>query len=400
MKSNTHKLVQDVESLFECVSKLQGQPRIAVDTEFIREKTFYPQIALIQVATLNDVWLIDPLAFSKEELGPLLEVFWDPSVVKVMHAAHGDQEVLYWSYGRIAQPVLDTAIGAALLGMGDNIGLAKLVESIVGVQLGKGLARVKWLERPLSPDLLRYAHQDVAHLVEVAGILVERLKARDRYHWALECSEVDKSVFDFTTAELAERLSKNGHWDRVSFTSLMGLIDWREERAKKSDIPRAWVADNDTLSALAKARPRTTKDLHAFRGLKAKDVERSGERILAIVREAEKSPIHEPQRGERHRRSGNIDDHAVDLVKAFLALMSASHEISLRFLMTPSKIPALLDCGQETCEEWERRGLLGPHARRVMGADLESFIHGSKGLALESGRVRVLDTRKSNDMER
>ncbi|MBY0371047.1 ribonuclease D, partial [bacterium] len=204
------------EALEDMVEVLRDQSVIAVDTEFIRETTFFPKMALIQVAAADRVWLIDPVALNADALQPFLEILWNPKILKVLHAAFADQECFYWSYGRVAEPVLDTAVAAALSGYGDNVGLAKLTKDVLRIHLHKGRSRVKWLQRPLPRELLQYAQQDVEFLVELGARMEERLRDKGRWEWALEESYVDPKDFDTPPEEIAHRLAKSGHLDETT----------------------------------------------------------------------------------------------------------------------------------------------------------------------------------------
>lgn len=373
------------------VEELRKHPVIGIDTEFIRETTFFPKIALIQMSTDTAVWLVDPLAFNVDGMGPLTSVLKDPSILKIMHAAYGDQECLFWSYGILAEPVIDTAVAAALSGYGDNIGLAKLVREVLGVHLPKGRARVKWLARPLSRELLHYAAQDVVHLVEMTAVLEKKLRQVDRWEWAIEESRLTPEAFDESPTDIAARLAKNGSWDGAGIAALEKLVAWREKRARNSDIPRGWIADNEVLVALARVRPQSFEEMHSFRGLKVKEVERSGAAILEMLRESERSPAPDVPNNRRGPIPPEYDEHAIELMKAFIALMSAKHEIATRFLLPQQKMLALLHNAQQSLEKWVETGLLTGSASKLIGTDLKEFLNGSKGLALKRGRVHLLD---------
>jgi hypothetical protein len=171
-------LIQDAAEVAALAERLSKQPLVAFDTEFIRERIFFPQLGLLQVADREQSWLLDPLALSRQELKPLLEIFSDQKILKIGHAVEQDQECLHSAYGMVASPVLDTAIAAALTGRGDQIGLAALVRKVLGVRLPKGHTRTDWLKRPLPAVMSKYALADVEHLVEVAEILLQDLDQR------------------------------------------------------------------------------------------------------------------------------------------------------------------------------------------------------------------------------
>ena len=175
-----HKLIQDKDQLAELVVHLSSCSIIALDTEFVREKTYLPQLGLIQIADRDDAWIVDPLALDGEAMTPLLEIFINPNILKVVHSAEQDQICLYHGYGIVASPLFDTAIGAALCGFGDQIGLSNLLKKTLNVDLPKSHTRANWLLRPLPKTMMTYALSDVDHLVEAAEVLMLQLDSRER----------------------------------------------------------------------------------------------------------------------------------------------------------------------------------------------------------------------------
>ncbi len=363
---------------------------IGIDTEFIRETTFFPKIALIQLSTADEAWLVDPVALGPEDLKPLVDVLVDKNILKVMHAAFADQEVLFWTYGCIAEPVLDTAVAAALCGYGDNVGLAKLVKDVLRIHLHKGRARVKWLARPLSEELLAYAQQDVEFLVELARRMEEWLRNKGRWDWALEESYVDPSAFDVSAEDIAHRLAKSGQLDETTYLALRELVRWREDRARRANMPRAWIAENEVLMALARSRPKSVNELKAFRGLSPKEVDRNGETILQVIASAMKLPKSDADLPTRATSNLEVDSYALDLVKAYLAYLSARYEIAPRFLLRTGRVTDLIVYGQEEVSSWVERGVLSEAASRVIGQDLKLFLDGKLLLGLKAGRVDLV----------
>jgi ribonuclease D len=376
------------EEIKEMAEELQGEERIAIDTEFVRETTFFPKIALLQVATPTKVWLIDPLALQKEGLAPLLDICLDPNVLKIMHAAYADQECLYWAYNMIAEPVLDTAVGAALIGIGDNIGLGKLTREILNVHLPKGRARAKWLKRPLTPELLKYAEHDVRYLVELGKRIESKLKKKDRWEWALEESQVPVESFDPPAEQIAQRLGRSTQLDSHDYPVLLELVQWREKRARKADLPRNWVADNETLMSLAKIKPKTQEDLRSFRGLNGREVEKSGPYILEAILRGLAVEVP-PQVESRDFVLRAPDDALVSYIQTYIDLLARDLEIAPRFLLTASGATRLAQGWQGNAEKWVSEGILSPRARELIGFEMECLVRGQHGLVVEKGRVKV-----------
>ncbi len=386
----TAPFITSADGVLKMVEALKGHSVIALDTEFIRETTFYPKIALVQVATREKAWLLDPVALSQDDLQPFLEILYDKTVLKVLHAAFADQEVLYWAYGRIAEPVLDTAVAAALCGYGDNVGLAKLTKDVLRVHLHKGRARVKWLARPLSNELLHYAQQDVDTLVELGSRMEEWLKEKNRWNWALEESYVDPRDFDTPPEDIAHRLAKSGHLDETTYNVLLELVRWREERARRANLPRSWVADNEVLLALARSRPKSLTELRSFRGIGPKEIDRSGEFLLRAIDTGMNAPKENANVPVRNQAAAEVDSLALDVMKAYMACLSARYQIAPRFLLRTGRAADLVVLAQKDPSEWVKKGILSQSASEVIGQDLKDMLDGRLLLGIKSGRVEII----------
>lgn len=387
--SKIPRLIQSPHEISDIASRLKNADIIGVDTEFIRETTFFPKIALLQLATEEESWLLDPTTLGVAELAPILEVFRDPNILKVMHAAYADQECLYWAYGIVAEPVLDTAVAAALVGYGDSVGLGKLLKEVLRISLPKGRARVKWLQRPLPQELLQYAEQDVAHLVRLTRALLEKLSRKERATWAIDESRVNPAVFEVSPEDMARRLSKSGQMDGVSFNVLTELLRWREDRARSANMPRGWVADNEILVALAKVQPSTIEQLRSFRGLNLKEIEKSGTKILQAVKTGKAAPIDTSLSFSRpipQEREG----HLQEFIRTYLSFLADQHEIALRFLINTGRAAALAENYDASVESWVEQGILSQNASRLIGEELKALLSGQRALVLRQGKVEIL----------
>ncbi len=381
------KLVIEKEELTQIVEKLAQCDLIGLDTEFIRESTFYPKIALIQIATRTEVFLLDPLAFEKEDLEDLFKVLADPKILKVIHAAYADQECFYWEYGVTVAPVLDTAVAAAMLGMGDNIGLSKLLKDVLHVNLPKGRARAKWLARPLSSELLEYAVKDVDHLVELSEKLIDKLNKKNRFDWAVQKSFVDPSEWDEDPEVMAKRITRNSHLDARGRGAFVELMIWREGKARDINLPRNWIASNETLLALAKSKPTTIEDLHSFRGLSKKEVEKSGQEIIKRIVAGSEKPVevkkHAPEKTVKNESA------KIALLQAFVQLKAEEIGIAARMLLTQDKAASLLRNSDGGKKHWSKLGILDASSEDMIGGDLEDLIAGKIVLKFENGEINV-----------
>ncbi|MEP6908719.1 MAG: ribonuclease D [Pseudoxanthomonas sp.] len=244
-------------------ARLENPPAwVGLDTEFVRERTYWPQLALVQMAIRDEILLIDPLAPGiAEALRPLLA---NPAVLKVMHSASEDLVALSHDCDALPAPLFDTQIAAAIAGIGGGMGYQKLVQEITGVTLTKGETRSDWLRRPLSDSQLEYAADDVVHLGAIYHELDSRLQALGRRHW-----------LDQDGARMLSNATEEGErWPHVSMRSaqfleadaqlrLLRLLRWRDVQARSSDKPRSWILDNELATLLARTPPADRAALQA-----------------------------------------------------------------------------------------------------------------------------------------
>ena len=242
-----------------------GRPAtVALDTEFIRERTYYPQLALVQLAVPGDALLVDPLVPGMDDaLKPLLD---DARVTKLMHSASEDLQALLRGCGSVPAPLFDTQVAAAMAGMGAGLGYQKLVEQVTGVSLDKGETRSDWLRRPLSESQLHYAAEDVLHLHALHAELERRLRELGRMEWlsadterATRNARADADdPFPHLALRSAAALDPDGQ------ARLCRLLRWRDREARRLDRPRSWILDNELAVALCR---RVPDDIHRFNDL-------------------------------------------------------------------------------------------------------------------------------------
>jgi ribonuclease D len=234
------------------LSAWQGEPVVALDTEFIRERTYYPKLALVQLAVPGEVLLVDPLAPGvAERLAPLLA---DPAVTKLMHSASEDLQALLRGCGVAPAPLFDTQVAAAMAGLGAGISYQKLVEQLCGETLEKGETRSDWLRRPLSDSQLHSAAEDVRHLHAMHAILHGKLLALGRLDWlAADAERAVRNARDESEDPNPQLALRNAlGLDADAQRRLRRLLRWRDAEAKRSDRPKGWVLDNETAVAISR----------------------------------------------------------------------------------------------------------------------------------------------------
>ena len=373
-----------VESL---AKRLKGQRLIAFDTEFLWERTYSPHLGLIQVADFEQTWLIDPMRLSPTEMGPLLDVFVAPETLKVAHAVDQDQICLHMAYGVVAEPVLDTAAAAALVGMGEQVGLSKLLHKLLSIDIPKGYSRTNWLKRPLSEAMLRYAAEDVAHLPRAADALSEQLGDLGRTDWALELSarggHFAKAHFDANA--MARKLAEGRRLDLTTFSVLRELIAWREAVAQRSDVPRKWISEDKILVKLATARPTTREQLADFRGLGGIKSPNGVNRILGAIRKGIDTPADDYVVAKRKPSATQTESAALVVLKCFLNTLAANNQIPVRLLVENEKMVELLRGKFKDVESLREADILDPRAIELVGEDLVAILNGRRGLRIING---------------
>jgi ribonuclease D len=264
--------------------------RIGLDTEFMRERTYRARLCLVQVATPEDVYLIDPL--SGVDLAPIMKLVADSGVEVVVHAGRQDLELLYERFGVVPSNVFDVQLAAGFAGRGASLPYGGIVKTILGVTLVKGEAYSDWCRRPLTQEQITYAGDDVRYLLDIADRLKDRLTSLGRLEWALEELEVlqEEDTYLIDPGEAWRRISGRGSLTGRQTAILKEVARWREKTAAQRDLPRNWIIKDPTLIEIARRAPTTRTALKSIRGINAKEADRSGGQILEAVRRGRETP--------------------------------------------------------------------------------------------------------------
>lgn len=275
--------IEDDAALAEFVTGLAGCDWIAVDTEFLRERTYYPKLCLVQIADTDHIGLIDVLALI--DLSPLVELLVAPGICKVFHSAEQDLEVLYQTFGAMPAPIFDTQVAAPLLGFDDQMGYARLVDALLDKKLAKGHTRTDWSKRPLPEGALDYAADDVRYLAVAYQVLCTALAAAERLDWLSD--DFDRMVkpdrFHVDPSAAWRRIKA---WNRLAPAAqqiLAALADWREREAMNTNRPRRWILADAPLIAIAENQPARDIELADTTDLPPRTQERHGDELLACV---------------------------------------------------------------------------------------------------------------------
>jgi ribonuclease D len=323
-------LITDSAALKGFCEQLQDVPYLAVDTEFLRDKTYHAQLCLIQVAHGQHAAAIDPLAPGLD-LGPLKELLSRPGIVKVLHAATQDLEIFLQGMGEVPGPVFDTQIAASVCGFGHQPGYAALVESILGISIDKSSQAVDWSIRPMSDRQVEYAIGDVTHLCHVYERLLDELETQGRGAWVEEDMRalLDPTRYVVDPEEAYQRI-KIRRPSRQQLAILRALASWRERTARERNLPRGWVARDEALAEIAQHLPKDATALARVRGLKEPVARgQDGRSILEEVANAQALPEDEwPALKESRTPTGPGHDSLVALLQALLRLRADAHGVS------------------------------------------------------------------------
>lgn len=276
---------QFVDEPDRLVEVLRHRGQLAIDTEFMRERTYYAQLCLTQIAAGQDIWCVDPLA------GHSQETFWQELLAHdwVLHSARQDIEVIYQTAGAMPASIFDTQVAAALLGLPAQLGYAGLVKELFDVDIHKMHTRADWSRRPLRPEYLEYAAEDVEYLLPACELLSERLEKKGRLEWAREDSAwlLDPALYVADASQAIDRLKGARNFRGRKRAAAARLASWREAEAIKRDRPRQWIMRDKVLLDIAWNLPQSEQALAGIKDVPPKLVNRVGHEILDAVRKSE-----------------------------------------------------------------------------------------------------------------
>jgi ribonuclease D len=280
---------------------LEAQSFIGVDTEFLRERTFFPKLCLLQLAAGGDIWCVDTLHGGR--LDSLVPALTAPQTRKVIHAARQDLEAFYLTTKRVISPVFDTQIAAGCIGMKPQIGYAELVKTLLDVTIPKGQTRTDWSKRPLTREQLDYAADDVLYLGDIATRLAARLTALGREHWAAEdCAGLeDPRLYEPDPSQAWERLRGIGQIGPAPRARAKTVAIWREKLARERDLPRSWIIPDAAIFAIAEANPGSRAALGALQAMPPNFNEAFAASLLRTLQEESALPLTDLMPGQDAR---------------------------------------------------------------------------------------------------
>lgn len=371
---------QEVEAFCTSLSDCEF---VTVDTEFLREKTYYPKLCLIQISGPDKKAVaIDPLADGMD-LSPVFDVLMNKNILKVMHSGRQDVEIFYNLTKRVIEPLFDTQIAAMVCGYGDSIGYEKLVRSITGGQVDKSSQFTDWSRRPLSEKQLTYALGDVTHLCDVYLDLRKTLDSRGRTDWVMQEKKIltDPATYENDPFKAWERIKIRSPKAK-SLAILREVAAWREQQAQKRDVPKNWVMRDDTLADLAGQAPRDSKQLAKIRNLSKEAAQgKTGTKLLQAVERALSSPKESWPVPKKPVHLSAEQNAVTDILKMLLKVQSALEDVAPKIIASASDIEAIaLDDNADVpaLKGWRRE---------VFGEDALAMKHGKLALGLKNGSI-------------
>jgi len=381
-----HVYVADAGQIEKLAADLAGAPFVALDTEFMRERTYYPRLCLIQVATDDLSAIVDPLAL--DDLSPLLEVLSRESVVKVLHSGIQDLEIFYRLMDAVPTPVFDTQVAATLAGFPQQVGYGALVQDIAGVSLDKSDTFTDWSKRPLSGTQIEYALNDVRYLPRIYEELRSRLERENRLEWLRPDFErlEDPSTYEVVPEEMWRRLKRLSSLNRRQLGVLQSVAAWREREAQRRDSPRKWVLGDESLVEIARRSPSDREALRGIRGVGDKLSGKVAEGVLEAVRRGLALPEDQLPGMLRRPRRIPEGDGVVDLLAALVRIRAKEHNVAVPLLASRGDIERLAG------GEREESPLLSGWRRTLVGEELLELLDGRLSLRIVNGRVQVIPT--------
>ncbi|MFM9977648.1 MAG: ribonuclease D [Sphingomonadaceae bacterium] len=389
-----HPLISDSASLADLCHRFSTARFVAVDTEFMRENTFWPELCLIQIADEHEAAAIDPMAPGLD-MGPLLTLMTDnEDVLKVFHAGGQDIEIVYNLTGKTPHPLFDTQIAAMALGQGEQVGYSNLVDQWLGIPLDKGARFTDWARRPLDKRQIDYAIGDVTHLAKIFPMMLDKLVKTGRGAWLDAEMERLADPANYET-------QPHDAWLRVKIASrkpevlgrLRALAAWREHEARTKNLPRGRIVKDETLADIAMNPPKAQGDLSRVRGLSTSwagnDI---GARMMGALGNAQPLPVEAmPPRDDRKPGLGKDGALVADLLKLLLKIRAKESNVAARLLARNDDLDMLaagVREGLSILEGWRFE---------QFGRDAVDLVEGRLAFAVKNGRLKMTRTADVTD---
>jgi len=375
------RFITNSNELIACCEALKGREWVVLDTEFIREKTYRPELCLLQIKSGDVLAAVDALAI--KDLTPLCNVLHNPTMTKVLHAASQDLEIFYWLERKVPSPLFDTQIAAPLLGYSEQIGYGNLVREMLGIELSKAHTRADWSRRPLPEQQLKYALDDVIYLEEIYLTQIEELRQKNRLHWLKPEFEAmtDPQKYDKPAKDMWKKMRSAQKLKGASLSVLQALAEWRELQARESNLPRNWLMKDDLLTDLARQMPDSVAELSHIRGLGSRLKNRFAQRLVDTINAA-KAREPEPLPDWSRKIKITAEQNAViDVLSAYVNHRAAELDINPPQLASRKMLERCVTTGTtESLTGWRQP---------LLGEQIQALLDGCSALSIQSGRLTI-----------
>lgn len=378
-------LITTTEALSALCARLADEPYVTIDTEFMRERTYYPELCVVQIAGATDVAIIDTQAPSLD-LTPLGTLLANPAVIKVFHACRQDIEIFLLKFAAVPTPLFDTQVAAMVAGFGDQVGYDTLVSALAGGSIDKAHRFSDWQARPLSPAQLTYAAADVTWLRLVYEALRDRLAREGRLEWVAEEAAIldDPATYRAEPADAWRRLKLRGA-NRRQLAIVQAIAAWREREAMRINIPRQRVIKDEQIPELAALAPTDAEGLTRVRGLSRGFAEgKSGTSLIAVITAAKSIPDRDLPQLPRSNDTVKPSPALVALLKVLLAERATSHHVAARLIASADDIDTLAS------EDTPALPCLSGWRADIFGTDALRLKQGKIALTTKGRRIEVV----------
>jgi len=374
-------IITDTPSLAAFCERMKSSDFLAIDTEFMREKTYYPILCLVQVAGEHEAAAIDALA-PGIDLTPLHTLLTETGMPKVFHAARQDVEIFYTLSGKIPSPMYDTQVAAQVCGYGESAGYESLVNGITGKSLDKSARFTDWSHRPLTEKQLRYALDDVIYLREVYRELRDEIIREGRESWIEEeMRELSNpSLYVVDPALAWKRLKSRSQHPRV-LACLKCIAEWRELEARKKNIPRGRILKDEVISEIAQSNPRSMEELRKIRSLGSHLSNAQWDALFGCIEKSRELPASDFPRSKLPPELPDGSEGILDLLRLLLKLRADAHHVTPRLVADRDELEALI--------RGEKEGLHCMHGWRfeIFGRDALDLLNGKLSIKVMQGRL-------------
>ena len=381
----TIQYINTPDQLAKLCEQIKKEPWLALDTEFLREKTYYPKFCLLQIATPEWVACIDPIALPK--LDDLFEVLYNPAIVKVFHSCRQDLEIFYQLTGKLPAPIFDTQVAAPLLGFQDNPGYAMLVSSLLSINLNKAHTRADWSKRPLTEAQIEYAADDVIYLCQIYQIMVQKLTALGRIDWLKhDFAELENPALYTVAPEKAWfKIKGKNKLTGKQLSIIQTLAQWREKTAQSEDRPKSWLLRDELLFDLAKLQPETVVELANVRGMNERAVNRYGKELCQLITIAKNRPPLPLNEKDRPAKKTQQQEAILDILTALVRIRAEENSLNPSILASRKDLEVLLFNDDDECP------LLHGWRFTMAGRELVGLLKGELFLGIESEKLAIIE---------